>query len=73
MKRYTPNDGFDNAYLQPEDGSEQLPPLPVYLCTDVDELIAAARAVIAERDQFDGQDLLDTIDDVIERLRKALP
>lgn len=37
------------------------------------ELLAAARAVLVERDRFDGQDLLDTIDDALERLRRALP
>lgn len=37
------------------------------------ELVSAARAVVAERDQFDGQDLLETIDGALERLRKALP
>jgi hypothetical protein len=46
---------------------------PTPTIVNYDELIAAARAVLADYDQFDPQDQLGTIADVIERLRRALP
>jgi predicted nucleotidyltransferase component of viral defense system len=36
------------------------------------EVVAAARAVVDARDKYDGQDLLETTDPEIERLRRAL-
>jgi hypothetical protein len=37
------------------------------------ELVAAARAVIQQRDACDGQDIIENIDPELNRLRKALP
>lgn len=72
MKRYIPNDRFNNAYLDALDGDEQLPEQPVYLCSDVEELVAAARAVVdAYQEEIPGVGEMST--EAIDRLRRALP
>jgi hypothetical protein len=76
VKRYEPDDGFGQGYLQEIDSEEQLEPQPVYLCSDVDALIATARAVVDAHSRLGASDpAVRKIDlaNAVESLRRALP
>lgn len=46
--------------------------MPLLLHGEAYKMLVAAEALIAECDQFDGQDLLETIDGAVDKLREAV-